>query len=344
LRVLTQLVTKLQHGGLQGFVRGVMAFGTICVVAGFMVSVRVPVWAGDQTPKPYNQGNIEINLFQIETKRLVRSVPVSSPDTSRVAFTEVIYLPNARQTVSKLYVMPTSALTPLPKPPDAPAPAGGYYGLTEPPRMHWWQVWRSKNNMPVTPQATPEEQKQQALQVQAQPRNVLYSVGLDEQERFKFETLTVVDWSAGKNKLLFKRKNGILYTGLKTSDILVFDPQQGTISIYPELKRVIAYQWDKQHLTEPLGDMEWDIEPLGWKPGSDTEVLVKAYAYDKTKKVFLGTYQYDITTAENAVITMQEQPVRYAVNGMRVDSESFHSDNSVPRQTETRPQFPELLQ
>ncbi len=301
---------------------------SICLL---VVCLSAPALA-QQSNQTTAQPAMEINLFQMETKRIVRSPVLLSPNGSLTTFTEVIYLPHARQTVSKLYVTDRQSF----RQKTAPAPPNTLLSVKK-YKNHWWQFWRSKQ--PIQTTQTPQFSDTTLLSRINKP---IYKVGLDEQKRFKFETLTAVDWSATGNKLLFKRKNGTLYVGLRTSDILVYDLNAGTISIYPELKRIIAYQWEnKREYLPSAKQMEWDFEPLGWAPGSDTEVVVKAYGFEKDRKIFMGTFKYDITKAENAVVSLKDQPVAYSVNGVVAAPETMPA---TPEFQPVDPLFPELLQ
>lgn len=284
----------------------------------------------DPTTPP--KSPMEVNLFQMESKRQVFSPVLLSPNHSLKAFTEVVYLPHARQTVSRLYVAEQEDFKQSnPEPPPVDDNLAG-----QKPKKHWWQVWRKKQK-PPPPTNNPVFDETVYLARVLKPT---YQVGLDKQQKFRFETLTLIDWSASGNRLLFKRKQGTLYWGLRTSDILVYDENQNTVSIYPELKRIIAYQWEqKRGLFPSLKQMAWDIEPISWVPGSDTDVLVKAYAYEKDHRIFLGVFKYNITTAENALVNLNNQPVRYDANGEIINPNR-------PPKTDDRPSnaFPELLQ
>lgn len=239
--------------------------------------------------EPYNAFPRELDLWNLEGRRFIRSLPVLSPDRGRYAYSEILYMPNVRQTIASLYLAETPAST---------RPAAGR--LPSEDALH---PDIPGNPDPLDPNATIRE------------RRKLASVGYGQVNPFSFLTLTVVDWSANGSRLLVKRRDGVLHVGLQTSDILVYDDKRGVVTIYPEIHRAIRHYWEGRNLPE-LGKISWDIQPLGWEPGSDAAVLVRAWAYDREEKKFLGLWRFDVDAERLELLSLDAlAPAVVAANG-----------------------------
>lgn len=247
---------------------------------------------------PYNNGFIELDLWRLEEKKFVRSRPVFSPDKQWMAYTEVIYMPDVRETTSKAYVAPLSELPPR----GTFASSPSFY----------------ENRLDANGSL--------------QQRIVVAGAGFQKANPFGFRTYTVVDWSATGRRLLLKEKNGVSHVGLRASDILIFDREKGQTLRYPEIKRGIEYYWnnpasptstdgfsENSNPINPdslnLDEAVWDIYPLGFEPGSDQFVLLKAWLFEKSKKRFLGIWRLDLDAERPELVSLQDQVVPVAANG-----------------------------
>lgn len=247
---------------------------------------------------PYNSFPRELDLWNLEGARLVRSEAILSPDRRFFVYTEALFMPQVRQTISKLYQV---SVPPLPAPRVERLPSEE---LAEP--------------TPVIDYSLYENRYKPAHYLKE--RRVVASVGYSKVIPYAFQTYTVVDWSASGHRVLFKQRSGVLHVGLKTSDILVFDQTQGTTTIYPEVHRIIKNYWKTQANLPHIDDIAWDIQPLGWEPGSDNAILLKAWAYDQHEKKFLGIWQYDINAERTQLLSLDDQPVSVASNGWLAES------------------------
>lgn len=245
--------------------------------------------------QPYPVGK-DIDLWMLEAKKFVRSPVILSPDRTKYAYTEVIFMPDRRQTFSKLYMVPV--ITPKPPPPVLPTETEVGNVPTMEPKLIL---------APYDPDKT------------LKLRQEILGVGHDKPQSFSFRTLTVVDWSASGSRLLFKQRVGTLHIGLKTSDILLYDLAKGTNTIYPELKRIVRYYWLSHSNLPDLDTVAWDIYPLGWKAGSDTEIYFKAWAYDNKNRKFLGVWLYDVDHERSQLVSTDEIDPPVGVNGWTVD-------------------------
>lgn len=281
---------------------GMMRWCSFCLMSGLALFGLLPgAFAQEVLPSadapvfiPYNPtGQKELDLWRLEEKRVIRSQPVVSPDRALFAYTEVIHIPGNRQTFSKLYLVPVEPLPPVPperRPSEEGAPQAAVSPTVQTDRFQ--------------PEKTIKRRKE------------LLGVGHDRTLDWEFRTLTVVDWSAATNRLLFKQRSGVHHVGLRTSDILVYDRNQGTVTIYPELRRILQHYWKTHGNLPQLEKLAWDIYPLGWEPGSDSAVLFKAWAYDRREKKFLGLWRYDVDSQRSELLGLQDITPALGANGL----------------------------
>lgn len=267
--------------------------------------------------EPWDVGR-ELNLWQYEKRRFYRSDPVLSPDRSLYAYSEVLFMPDNRQTFSKLYLV---AVPPLPDPAPPLLPSE-----TPPPP--------EKKKMSKLEKQLAAERRARTVQDRYNPnktlqqRQLIQGVGHDRIRDFEFRTLTIIDWSASGNRLLFKQRSGMQHLGLKTSDILVYDRGGGTVTLYPEIQRILERYWNTHnpppadktnatyHLDPPqLDTTAWDIYPLGWAPGSDSLVVFEGWAYYRNDKRYLGLWHYDMDAGRAQLISLEPARPAMAANG-----------------------------
>lgn len=274
--------------------------------------------------RPWNTGNMELDLWRMENRKFIRSDVVVSPGRDMMAYTEVTYLPIWRQTFSRLFVVPFAQKAP---PPESQMLPEDFYQWQEEQARIQAEEQRLREQGKPTPSEIRDASRYNP-DMHLQDRRELLSVGKDRTHPWFFETLTVVDWSATGKRLLFKRRSGILYLGLRTSDILVYDKERGTVTIYPELHRIISNFWDHQGTLAPLDDLAWDIYPMGWAPGSDSVIYLRVWAYDKRERKFLGIWQYDVEAQRTELVNLQDVPVALAANGMVPSSSVVYDTQS----------------
>jgi hypothetical protein len=266
------------------------------IVTSLLLLSAAPALAGLETMppfiklQPYKIKEQELNLWRIEDTHFKRSTPALAPDGSGMAYSEAVYEPSARQVFSRLYWVPFESMTrwdpesPSTNPDDA--------------NPELWLSFLDPNK---------------SLQM----RVMLGQTGDDTRRGFGFQTLSVVDWSADAQLLLVKRRVGLLYTGLRTSETLVFDKRTGLLSNYRELQRAVHYYWAKQLQDEtlPLFQMAWSIEPLGWEIGSSNRFYFEGWAYHQNeRKEYLGLWLYDIKQQRPKLISPTQQFLPLAYN------------------------------
>lgn len=277
-----------------GKLLGITAVLVFTLVMGLLLPSTVVLAASPVTFKPFSTppNHQDVNLYRIEVSRFARSKPLIAPDFSGYVYSDVFFLPETRQTLSKLFFVPLPS-TGLPKnPADARQ-------LTS---------WFDPN---------------QTLQ----RRQQLYAVGDVRIRHYAFDTLTPIDWTHDSTKLLIKRRAGIIYTGLRCSDIMVWDKQGGVLSVYAELVHALEYHWRKQenqqtwNAPEGVTNMAWDVEPLGWQTGSNTVFYWRGWAFTQQNgggRYNLGIWQYNIQTQTTTLINPNGQVLPYdlASNGL----------------------------
>jgi hypothetical protein len=244
--------------------------------------------------EPYNQFPRDLDLWNLEGKRLIQSPPVVSPDKSAFIYTEILFLPDDRQTIAKLYWVP---VMPLPLSPVESMPSKDAQTPAPPPIDYGAYAAR------FDPRKT------------THIRKAVANVGFNKVSRFSFRTLTITDWSASGKRVLFKERSGILHLGLRTTNILVYDQTQGTVTIYPEVQRIIKHYWSQNANLPHMDQLVWDIQPLGWEPNSDEVVLLKAWAYDLQEKKFLGLWRYNVSEERTQLVSLNDDDPAVAANG-----------------------------
>lgn len=244
--------------------------------------------------EPYNTFPREIDLWTLESARFIRSIPVLSPEKNRFAYSEVIFVPNIRQTISHLYMVDVQ---------DPPVKA---------------QPHLPSEDM-TTPPAPPPDPKE--FQDRFDPartvkyRHSIAQMGFETVKPFDFRVLTIVDWNASGRRLLFKVRSGVLHVGVRVTDILIYDEEKGTVTIYPEIQRIIKNYWVTHGNQPNMDSLSWEIQPLGWEPSSENSILMKAWAYDKREKKFLGLWRYDADAERTTLLQLEDIPTPVAANG-----------------------------
>jgi hypothetical protein len=257
--------------------------------ASILASQKVPI-----SFKPFNSppNHQDVNLYRIEVNHFARSTPVIAPNYSGYAYSEVYFLPEARQTISKLFYVPL--------------PAGGLPKTVE-------------NPLQLTSWFDPNQTLKR--------RTSVYNVGDVRPRNYAFDTLTPIDWSHDSTKLLIKRRAGVIYTGLRCSDVLVWDKTQGLLSVYAELVHALAYHWrnteNQSAWNAPAGveQMAWDIEPLGWKQKDATTFYWRGWAFTQQNgggRYNLGLWQYNTVTQTTELVSPNGKNLPYdlASNGL----------------------------
>ena len=241
---------------------------------------------------PYNTYPHELNLWGLEKYHFIRSDAIIAPDKDLFVYTETVFVAPHRQTKGRLFLVPVDTLPPA--------------------NMEQLPSEQVQAPPPPPPEADFDRfDPNKTLRT----RQSLVDVGYEKLKPYDFKTLTVIDWSVTGQRLLFKQRSGVLHVGVRTSDIIVYDRQRGTITIYPEVQRAVKNYWMNTGNLPNMDKLSWEMQPLGWENGSDTAVLLKGWAYDKREKKFLGIWRYDVDSERMEMLSKDDQPVPVAANG-----------------------------
>lgn len=206
--------------------------------------------------QPYNNppGTQELNLFYLEIKKYVLSVGVVSPNMARMAYSEVYFYPQNKQTTSKLFYVDLGHMTTI-------------------------SDQEAKKILDIkSPDVFSKE---------------LLAVGQENMESDLFETLTVVDWSHDSRKILIKETRGERERGIKKTILWVYDFNKEKMQKITAIRKAIANFW-KTRMNLVLSDYTWDIVPLGWDLNEPDRIVVNAYVYASgNSKQFLGAWSID---------------------------------------------------
>jgi hypothetical protein len=115
--------------------------------------------------------------------------------------------------------------------------------------------------------------------------------------------------------------------------VLVWDAKKGSISLYQELTRALEYHFitlgKGQAMNPRIPNMAWDVEPLGWKEGSNDVFYWRAWAYtnfpEKTRYP-LGLWSYNVALEETRLLNVDEFriPTDVAQNGFVPTLDASH--------------------
>jgi hypothetical protein len=269
--------------------------------------------------KPYAQPTYlpQLNLWHLEERQVVRSPIVLSPDKTMMAYTEVVFTPATRQTVSTLYRVALGI-----SPPAATPPSGTFNSVSVPlivpvPKAKLPAARSALELVKTTlhwPGSVPKPSKKQvliqvkreALSAKQRLNKVLWApfdpnqslgkreqvirIGWERTRPHEFKTLTIVDYTPSGQRLLVWQRNGVSHLGLTPSKVWVYDRGSGLSKQYPQLNQALAVQF--KALGDPLPEDDigdnfaqdqrtWDLEPLGWLAGSETVMALQVWEYLK---------------------------------------------------------------
>jgi len=228
--------------------------------------------------QPYNDtpGTQELNLYDIEIKRLITGPGIVSPNMAGMAYSEVYFYPQNHQINGKLFYVNLGHLTTL----------SGEQAQ---------KILKIK-----APDVAPKE---------------LMSVGFNIMANDLFETLTVVDWSHNSRKILIKETTGERFRGIKSTTLWIYDFYAQKVQKIDTIKKAIAYYWKKRE-NLILNDYIWDIVPLGWDQNDQDRIIVNAYGYrPENSRQFLGAWSIDSEDKKTRLLSLDNEHWPIAKNG-----------------------------
>ncbi len=270
--------------------------------------------------------NATINLWQIEERQQTFSHTVLSPNRRAMAFTEAVYLPPTAQVLARLYMAPLVAPPSLATTHQLPEDyyvaqiqqeiAAKRLAKADKKARTTCRFWVWCKTAPKHPQPHP------TLSPANPNARVVMSATPTRSQRQGFDMIIPVDWAQDSQTLLVKHTRGQLYQGITYSEPVTLNAVTQQPVYYPELSRAVRYYWQQQAITPTLDEINWLIDPIGWAPGSSTQILNEVWGYLPDKRLFLGLWAVDIHSRQVSRLSLQynsHYPV--ASNGSLVSSQ-----------------------
>jgi hypothetical protein len=220
-------------------------------------------------------GKQELNLLNLESKRQITSTGVISPDMEKVAYSEIYFYPQNKQTSSKAFYVNAGPLDLL-------------------------------DDLSIT--LSPSQLANIfAVKKVDNPSKQILGTGIDGFDSQIFRTLTIIDWSGDSKRLLVKEMIGEHYRGRWVTNAWVYDFDVKKAKKLDEVRKAIVYYWKtKYHMN--LNDYVWDIVPLGWDITNPDMIVVNAYGYNYgDKKEFLGCWGIDFRGKRSQLLSLDNE-------------------------------------
>lgn len=234
-----------------------------------------------------------MDLFGYERERKGQGVPVLSPDKSLMAMTEVFYMPDKRQTYSRVFLLPVGRQPAL-------------KDILPPERIAELEAEKQVNqgaDPTYSPQVKTTEVDPHAFwdryspQKQKPYRQTVFEVGFDTMEKYRSDLIQVADWSEDGQKLLMVYRPGVHHMGVwKTIPVVHHTLTQENVK-YTLLPQLI---WDdflkrSPELKQPKNRV-WDIRPLGWSSQNSGDLIVKLVVFEGQSELPAGFWRYGTET------------------------------------------------
>lgn len=146
------------------------------------------------------------------------------------------------------------------------------------------------------------------------PVEPIVTVGMDYLQEYQFKTLFPIDWSKDSMKIAFKEKVGSnLYETWQTN-VIIYDFKTQNWKRLTAVREAIIYWW-RQNKQIELKDYMWDIFPIGWDKNNPDRLIVYAYAFTKSKPLFLGTWSIDYNEEKSELISIDSTNAQIDLNG-----------------------------
>ena len=255
---------------------------------------------------PLKPGTLDISGYEFQ--RVVNGAPILSPDKAQMAVTQVSFLPNNHQTMSRVFLLPVGKEPTLD---DL---------LTEKQKEDWAQqketAKKEKRDAPPRPEITANTVDPHKFWDRYQPDKVqglrasIYERGYNRIERDRDDIVQVVDWSSDGQRILMVHRPAVHHLGVYKTIPVVYDlARQQAIRLTLVPKRI----WDEavsmtpELAIPPGGQLDadnpdtvltaegkpfiryWDIRPLGWNIESPSEeIIVKLVVFERQSEIPVG--------------------------------------------------------
>lgn len=232
--------------------------------------------------KKYNEypGKIEFDMSKYTETRQVESIGVISPDKSKISYTAEYFYPNALQASSRIFV---------------------------------------NSILPDDSALYTDQEIGEIINTKAYQRNsvIAAEIGLERQQRDYFNAFSLIDWSKGSDKILFKETAGEYLRGIWSTHIWVYDLNSNKAIKLEEARKAVLYFW-KNYKKFDLSEWRWDITPLGWDASNHHQIIFTSYGYNKEERHFLGVWTIDSEGERTKLISLKEQDIEIAMNGLEL--------------------------
>lgn len=257
---------------------------------------------------PLKPGTLDISGY--EFKRQVNGAPILSPDKSQMAVTQVSFMPNQHQTITRVFLL-------------EPGKEPTLDDLMSDEQKEQWAKEKEaakaeKRDAPPRPELTantvdPHKFWDRYLPDKIQGlRASIYERGYDRIERDRDDIVQVVDWSSDGQRILMVHRPAQHHLGVyKTIPVLYDMGRQQAIRFTQVPKRIWteAVAMTPELAIPPGGKLEvenpsvdgtpfiryWDIRPLGWNIESPSEeIIVKLVVFERQSEIPVGYWSLQL--------------------------------------------------
>lgn len=144
--------------------------------------------------------------------------------------------------------------------------------------------------------------------------NPIVNVGMDEIIDYQYRTLFPIDWSKDSSKIALKEKVGSNLEQTWQTNVIIYDFDDKSWKRLTAVREAIIYWW-RQNKRIELKDYMWDIFPVGWDKQNPERLIIYAYAFTKSKPLFLGTWSIDYNEEKSQLISIDSTAVEIDLNG-----------------------------
>ncbi len=150
----------------------------------------------------------------------------------------------------------------------------------------------------------------------------LFSLGMNDLQNFRFDTLFPIDWSKDSTKIAFKEKIGSNIDETWQTNIIIYDFKSKTWKRLTAVREAVIYYW-RQNKNIELKDYMWDIFPVGWDKNNPERLILYAYAFTSDKPLFLGTWSIDYEEKKSSLVSLDSTSVEIDLNGFGLKEIKF---------------------
>lgn len=277
------------------------------------------------------------NLTGLENQRQKFGVTLLSPDKTRFATVETLFLPDlSYQSYSKIWLMPVG---PLPEKQAYYRP----YPIEKPP--NWASRFFFKS---YTPPQWADQVDAEAFWKRYQPEHqqaqgqVLLEAKPTEQADGEVGHYNLLDWSADGQNLLATYQLGKHHLGIYQTVPTIINIATGQVQHLRYLSRLASSTY-WQNIQGPK--LQTDIRVLGYQQDNPNEIVLRLVGF-KPEETTLAFYRYDLNQGTLTPINLQQLAI--AQNGWLVRLKAPKTQrqdpvDALPEETPQAPQAPQYL-